>query len=145
MIDAFWGAWLASWIVARFWSNRTEKRDAIGAELFFRVLFYVSLILLFAVPANHTPYRQSELWQFGDALSWILVGLTAAGLLLTWWARIHLGPLWSDLVVKKAGHHLVDTGPYRLVRHPIYSGLIFAASATAIQKRTSIGLLGVAL
>jgi protein-S-isoprenylcysteine O-methyltransferase Ste14 len=145
MIDALWGAWLASWTVARFWSNRTEKRDAIGAELFFRVLLYVSLILLFAFPVNHTPYRQSELWLFGDALSWILVGLTAAGLLLTWWARIHLGFLWSDLVVKKAGDHVVDTGPYRRVRHPIYSGLIFAGSATAIQKRTSIALLAVAL
>jgi protein-S-isoprenylcysteine O-methyltransferase Ste14 len=48
-------------------------------------------------------------------------------------------------VVKKAGHHVVDTGPYRLVRHPIYSGLIFAAFATAIQKGTPFALLGVAI
>lgn len=47
--------------------------------------------------------------------------------------------------MKKAGHHVVDTGPYRLVRHPIYSGLIFAAFATAIEKRTSFGMLTVAI
>ena len=78
-------------------------------------------------------------------MNWILVALTAAGLLFTWWARIHLGRLWSDLVVKKAGHHVVDTGPYRLVRHPIYSGIIFAMFATATAKGTSFALLAVAI
>ncbi len=145
MIYALWGAWLVSWTVARLWSSRTEKRDAIGAELVFRVLFYVSLILLFAFPPSRHYYAQTQLWRFGDAMNWILVALTAAGLLFTWWARIHLGRLWSDRVVKKAGHHVVDTGPYRLVRHPIYSGLIFAAFATAIEKGTSFALLGVAI
>lgn len=142
---ALWGAWVASWIVAMFWSNRTEKRDAIWAELFFRLLFYVSLILLFAFPPRDHYYAQMQLWHFGDAMNWILVALTAAGLLFTWWARIHLGRLWSDWVVKKAGHHVVDTGPYKLVRHPIYSGLIFAAFATAIEQGTSFALLGVAI
>jgi protein-S-isoprenylcysteine O-methyltransferase Ste14 len=144
-IYALWVAWLVSWTVAMLWSNRTEKRDAIGAELFFRVLFYVSLILLFAFPPRHHYYAQTQLWNFGDAMNWILVALTAAGLLFTWWARIHLGRLWSDWVVKKAGHHVVDTGPYRLVRHPIYSGLILAAFATAIEKGTSFALLGVVI
>jgi protein-S-isoprenylcysteine O-methyltransferase Ste14 len=142
---ALWCAWLVSWIVAMLWSNRTEKRDTIRAELLFRVLFCVSVILLFAFPPRPHYYAQMQLWHFGDAMNWILVAPTAAGLLFTWWARIHLGRLWSDWVVKKAGHHVVDTGPYRLVRHPIYSGLIFAAFATAIQKGTPFALLGVAM
>jgi len=135
---------LVSWIVAAPWSSRTEKRDGIAAELFFRVLFYVGLILLFAFPPIHQYYAQTQLWQFGDSINWTLVALTAAGLLFTWWARIHLGCLWSDWVVKKAGHHIVDTGPYRLVRHPIYSGLILAAFSTAIRQGTSFAMLGVA-
>jgi len=57
---ALWGAWLASWTVARFWSNRTEKRDAVAAELFFRVLFYVGLVLLFAFPPSHS-YGRTQL------------------------------------------------------------------------------------
>jgi protein-S-isoprenylcysteine O-methyltransferase Ste14 len=131
------GTWLVSWAVAMLWSNRTEKRDARGAELLFRVLFYLGLILLFAFPPGHRYYAH--------AMSWILAAVTAAGLLFTWWARSHLGRLWSDRVVRKAGHHVVDTGPYRLVRHPIYSGLIFVAFATAIQKGTSFALLGAAI
>jgi protein-S-isoprenylcysteine O-methyltransferase Ste14 len=55
---------------------------------------------------------------------------------------------WPSLVGlggEEAGHHVVDTGPYRLVRHPIYSGLIFAAFSTAIEKGTSFALLGGAI
>ncbi|HYA36117.1 MAG TPA: isoprenylcysteine carboxylmethyltransferase family protein [Candidatus Binataceae bacterium] len=144
-IYALWAAWLLSWTVAMFWSNRTEKRDSIPAELFFRVFFYASLILLFAFPPSYRYFAQTQLWRLGDATNWILVAATSGGLLFTWWARIHMGPLWSDWVVKKAGHRFVDTGPYRLVRHPIYSGLILAALATAIQKGTSFALLGVAI
>jgi protein-S-isoprenylcysteine O-methyltransferase Ste14 len=143
-IYALWITWLVSWAVAMPFSNRSEKGDAIGAELLFRVLFYAGVILLFAFPPQRY-YGQMQLWHFVNAMSWILAAVTAAGLLFTWWARIHLGRLWSDRIVLKAGHHVVDTGPYRLVRHPIYSGLIFAAFATAIEKGTSFALLGAAI
>jgi protein-S-isoprenylcysteine O-methyltransferase Ste14 len=138
-----WAAWIVSWTLARLWSSRTEKRASIAAELLFRVVLYFGAILLFAFPppSDHH-YAQVQLWQFGDPLNWILVAITAAGIAFTWWARIHLGRLWSDWVMTKAGHHVVDTGPYRLVRHPIYSGLILAALATAIEKGTSFALLG---
>ncbi|MEP7365420.1 MAG: isoprenylcysteine carboxylmethyltransferase family protein [Acidobacteriota bacterium] len=144
-IGALWRAWLVGWVIAVLWSSRTEKRDAIGPELLFRVLFYASVILLFAFPPVAHTYAQMQLWHFGAAMNWILVVPTAAGLLFTWWARIHLGRLWSDRVVKKSGHHVVDTGPYRIVRHPIYSGLIFAAFATATEQGTLSAVLGAAI
>jgi protein-S-isoprenylcysteine O-methyltransferase Ste14 len=144
-IYALWVGWFVSWNVAMFWSSRPEKRDALGAELVFRFLFYVSMILLFAFPPGNRYYAQTQLWHFGDLMNWILAALAAAGLSFIWWARIHLGRLWSDRVVKKADHHVVDTGPYRLVRHPIYSGLIFSAFATAVEKGTSFALLGAAI
>lgn len=145
VIHGLWFAWLISWTGAMLWSDRTEKRDAVGAELLFRILLYASLILLFAFPPGAKSYAQLQLWHLGAVMNGIFVAAVGAGLLFTWWARICLGRLWSDRVVKKVGHRVVDTGPYRLVRHPIYSGLIFAALATSIQKATPAALLGVAL
>jgi protein-S-isoprenylcysteine O-methyltransferase Ste14 len=144
-IVALWIAWLASWGVAAFWSNRTEKGGGVVAEIAFRILFWASATLLLAPFSDRHLFAQVQFWHLNATLKWILVALTATGFLFVWWARINLGRLWSDWLTKKAGHHVVDTGPYRLVRHPIYSGLIFAAFATAIQKGTSFALFGAAI
>lgn len=144
-ITVLWVAWLASWGVAAFWSNRTEKGGGIAAEIAFRILFWVSATLLLAPFPDLHFYAQVQFWHLDAAMKWILVALTASGFLFVWWARIHLGRLWSDWLTRKAGHHVVDTGPYRLVRHPIYFGLIFAAFATALEKGTSFALFGAAI
>jgi protein-S-isoprenylcysteine O-methyltransferase Ste14 len=145
-IYALWIAWLVTWMAAAFWSNRTEKRGGILAELFyFRVFLYSGAILLLVFPSSVHQYGQVRLWRLGDGLGWAMVAPAAGGLLFCWWARIHLGRLWSDVITRKAGHRIVDTGPYRLVRHPIYSGLIATALATAIEKGTSMALIGAAL
>jgi protein-S-isoprenylcysteine O-methyltransferase Ste14 len=68
-----------------------------------------------------------------------------ADLLLTWWARLHLGRLWSSAISRKQDDRIVDTGPYAFVRHPIYTGLITALLATATAEATVTALLGAAL
>jgi protein-S-isoprenylcysteine O-methyltransferase Ste14 len=65
--------------------------------------------------------------------------------LFAWWARLHLGTLWSGDVTRKADHLIVDTGPYRLVRHPIYTGIILALLATAAAQGTPSSFAGVVL
>ena len=143
-IVGLWIAWVASWIIAAFWSDRAEKKGGIIAFIGSRILFYISVTLLLAPFSDHRYLALAQFWHLAPTAGWILVALTAAGFSFVWWARIHLGRLWSDRLTKKAGHHVVDTGPYRLVRHPIYSGLIFAGFATAILKGTSYALLGAA-
>ena len=63
----------------------------------------------------------------------------------TWWARIHLGRFWSNAITRKEDHNIVDSGPYRLVRHPIYTGLIVAILATGAAVATAESLLGALL
>lgn len=48
------------------------------------------------------------------------------------WARVHLGRNWSPIPTVKEGHELITSGPYRLVRHPIYTGIILATVGTGL-------------
>lgn len=58
--------------------------------------------------------------------------ITFLGLGFTVWARVHLGKNWSSMPAIKVGHELIRSGPYNIVRHPIYSGLLFGLAGTAI-------------
>ena len=76
---------------------------------------------------------------------WGGVGLLVAGLGLAVWARLHLGRYWSGTITLKEGHRLIRSGPYAMVRHPIYTGIITAMVGTAITVGTVSGTLGVLL
>jgi protein-S-isoprenylcysteine O-methyltransferase Ste14 len=78
-------------------------------------------------------------------LGWSMVGVTAAGLLFTWWARVHMGNLWHGGVSRTADHRVVQSGPFALVRHPIYTGMIAAVIAVAVLKANPVSLLGAVL
>ncbi len=69
--------------------------------------------------------------------------ITALGLLFTVWARVYLGSNWSGVVTIKQGHELIDTAPYALVRHPIYTGLLVAFIGSAVAIGESRGVLAV--
>jgi protein-S-isoprenylcysteine O-methyltransferase Ste14 len=71
-----------------------------------------------------------------------MFAVVVAGIAFAWWARIHLGALWSGAVTRKFNHRIVDTGPYALVRHPIYTGLLSAAIATGVARGAWPALAG---
>jgi protein-S-isoprenylcysteine O-methyltransferase Ste14 len=82
-------------------------------------------------------------WPAPAIVNWVLFGLVLAGFAFCWWARLHLGRLWSGLTTLKEGHYIVDTGPYGIVRHPIYTGIIFSALMTAALSASILGAIGV--
>jgi protein-S-isoprenylcysteine O-methyltransferase Ste14 len=81
----------------------------------------------------------------GSAVYLVAVALTAAGLLFSVWARLHIGRNWSGTVTIKQDHELVDDGPYRFVRHPIYTGLLVAFIGSALASDNGRGVLAVVI
>ena len=145
-----WVIWALSWFLAAAWADRTVKRPAIGSQTLYRVIEFsgFGLLLFYVVrrpPYGQAPFGGAQLWTLPDAAKWAMVGVATLGFLFCWWARIHLGRLWSGSVTRKEGHHVVDTGPYAIVRHPIYTGVITAALATMAVRGTAAAVLGAAL
>lgn len=138
-----WGAWVASWLVAAFWSARTQRRAGTPIELTYRILLGIGVLLM--TPWAAWRLNAAPLWRTGPVGSYLLAAATLAGLAFTWWARIHLGRLWSGAITRKEGHRIIESGPYGLVRHPIYTGLIAAIVASALAEATPTALGGAAL
>jgi len=137
-----WDVWAVSWLIAMVWSRRTAARPPALDEFLHWLPTVIGTVLFGfgSIATNFTP-----LWSLPNVAAWVLAGVCAAGLLFTWWARISLGSLWSGSVTRKDDHAVVQSGPYRLVRHPIYTGLIVAALAEAAIGGQAANLAGALL
>jgi protein-S-isoprenylcysteine O-methyltransferase Ste14 len=80
-----------------------------------------------------------------ETVQWMAGILCIAGLALCVWARATLGRNWSGTITLKEGHELIERGPYRLVRHPIYTGLLAMFLATAVTFGHLGGLVAIIL
>jgi protein-S-isoprenylcysteine O-methyltransferase Ste14 len=143
-LSLLWVVWWLSWWAAAAWSARAVSRPPRRHQIVYRLCAMAGVVLLFG-PYTHDFRSEIVLWHASDAAVWLLDAVAAAGFAFTWWARIHLGRLWSTSVTRKADHHIVDTGPYGIVRHPIYTGITLAAIATAGVRGTVAGWAGAAV
>ncbi len=143
--------WFVSWVVAMLWSSRAAKRapaKAENAHWLPTIAGFALLIVAGNVKSPLDPVVLAIWWLPGlwsPVIAWAMFVVCLTGLFFTWWARIHLGRLWSASITRKADHRVIDTGPYGIVRHPIYTGLIVAAAAVACQTGKPLGYAGVIL
>lgn len=137
---ALWVTFILSWVIAAAWSSRTERRPSPLVEASFRIPMIVGAVLMLVSARRHVAALQ--LWHIGARGAWICVVVAAVGIAFTWCARIYLGRLWSAAIARKVDHHLIDSGPYSIVRHPIYTGLLLALAATAAAEATLLALGG---
>jgi protein-S-isoprenylcysteine O-methyltransferase Ste14 len=132
-----WAAFWLYWLVAAFSMKR--GRVAWSRELRIRAVIAAVVILLIRLGTFRGHGLNTDPWRVGIGLV-----LFALGLGFAIWARLHIGRNWGTPMTQKDEPELVTSGPYRLVRHPIYSGILAAAAGTAVALNW-VWLLAVAL
>jgi protein-S-isoprenylcysteine O-methyltransferase Ste14 len=143
LLAIIWLLWLASWVGASFWSGQTRKHVTVIKTSRYHALIVLGAILF--TPWTSRLLGEKPFWSPGATGVYLLTVVTLAGIAFTWWARIHLGRFWSNAITHKEGHKVIDTGPYGMVRHPIYTGLILGMIATGIAVGTVSAVLGAIL
>jgi protein-S-isoprenylcysteine O-methyltransferase Ste14 len=145
LISWVWSAWALYWLVAAYGNKATQRREPFASRLIYMLALVAGGVL---IAWDRWPWGRvlDEFFWPRSALSY-LVGLAVliAGLAFSVWARAHLGRNWSGNVTVKEGHELIRTGPYRYVRHPIYTGILTGAMGTAICSGTLRAALGLAI
>jgi protein-S-isoprenylcysteine O-methyltransferase Ste14 len=139
-----WLSWVVYWWVASRDVKSTVQRESLPSRLSHMVPLSFA-VFLYSWQRVRNPLLAERFLPLTESSFWIGVFLTAGGLLFAVWARLHLGRNWSGSVTIKKGHELVMTGPYALVRHPIYTGLLLALLGSTVALGDWRGVLALAL
>jgi protein-S-isoprenylcysteine O-methyltransferase Ste14 len=145
-----WPLWatLAGWLLFSIYWDVAAKNTAPAASSESRgsrilhVFLTNAALLLILVPVHGLRQRYLPASPIVPAAGLIV---QAMSLLLAVWARRHLGRNWSGEITIKVDHKLVRSGPYRVVRHPIYTALLGMYAGSAAVSGELHALLGLAL
>lgn len=139
LILALWLVWVGYWLIAARGSKPVRQREEPLTRMVFLMQLLVTAILL--APLPWSGWLWIQLIGGGWTRYWIAVALVIVGLALCIWARRILGSNWSGSVTLKEGHELVQSGPYRWIRHPIYTGILLMILGTGLASGRVHGLL----
>jgi len=124
-----WVAFAVVWIVAAFFVKRAQERQSLASRM---ALVLPALVVAVAIGFFPGGFLRKEVLPSWTRI--FAVPLAVLGVAFAFWARYTLGRNWSSWVTFKKDHELIQTGPYRFVRHPIYGGLLTLFIATALAS-----------
>ena len=144
LFPAMWLIWAAYWWAMSRNVKATVRHESVRSRLLHIVPLALAVGLLW-LPNAPIPLLEARIlprvaWTF-----WTGAAVTLAGLLFSVSARAYLGRNWSGTVTLKQDHELVTSGPYSIVRHPIYTGLLLAFMGSAFARGDLAGVAAVVL
>jgi protein-S-isoprenylcysteine O-methyltransferase Ste14 len=140
IIKGLWMLFALYWLVSAIKRKETKKRESMLQRLLYMLPLIAAFILVFRAE-GHYGWLGQRFLPDAAVVQWVAVVLTESGVAIAFWARWHLGANWSGVVTLKEGHELIRTGPYRFVRHPIYTGMLLMLVGTIVAIGEVRGLI----
>ncbi len=144
LIPALWSAWCIYWLASALHVKPAVRRESRAAR-WAHVVPLAGGMLLIVARWPRAPIFSMRILPWALSTYWIGVALIILGLAFAIWARRYLGTNWSGTVTVKENHELIRSGPYALVRHPIYTGILTAILGSAITRGELRGVWGLAI
>jgi protein-S-isoprenylcysteine O-methyltransferase Ste14 len=144
LITVLWLGFIGYWALAARRVQAAQRKEPTRSRLIHGVLWVLAWALMFT-DRSRMGWLSRRFLPLTPGVFALGVVLTALGLGFAIWARRHLGAYWSGVVTIKVEHRLIRSGPYALVRHPIYSGILLAILGTVIALGEVRGLLAFCL
>ncbi len=138
-----WAVFFVFWTISAFSTKPTLERQPLPKRV--APLFLVLLALVFLNLKFHWVLLRRRVLPPLPGLDVVAAVLAFLGLQIALWARVSIGRNWSARVTLKVGHELIQHGPYRWVRHPIYSGLLLMALGSVLCSNEINAFLGLAI
>lgn len=144
IVSACWIIFGVVWLALAQTTKRSVYRESSKERMRYWLLLVFAYFLLTRGHRFSHPL-DAHLDSNNATLAWLGAALCSVGLAFALWARATLGRNWSGTVTFKEEHELIRTGPYRLVRHPIYTGLLTMFVGTSIVIGYIGGFIGALL
>jgi protein-S-isoprenylcysteine O-methyltransferase Ste14 len=129
-VEYLWFAFGAYWLISAAKVKRAKQHE--GSAVWLRTTVLVVILAFLFSRWGHLGWLGERFLQQTEIVAAIGLGIEAVGIALAVWARYYLGGNWSRAVTLKEGHELVGAGPYKRVRHPIYTGIALGLLGTAV-------------
>jgi protein-S-isoprenylcysteine O-methyltransferase Ste14 len=141
IIHACWIIFIVAWSLGVVWTKRTIYRESSAERARYWLVLVIGYFLVIKSSALPPPLDWLVV-PHKTSSSWGGVFLCVSGLVFAIWARLILGRNWSGVITLKEDHELIERGPYRVVRHPIYTGILAMLAGTVIALGYFGGFIG---